>query len=214
MNARIHAYFNGELQASDLTSEELRIARRLQGHIETLRQEAGEFSAAQLESAVMNRISDLPGPKAAESGADLHGLAGVVRWFAVPKRFSVAVRPVYVVAVALLLFAVAWQLSAGSPESSLAVTDSEPQVFVRFGIMAPEAQSVRLVGSFTGWDSGVSLQRLPSGLWTALVALPPGVHNYAFRVDEDTWVTDPAAPRVADGFGGFNSQLSLIVASS
>jgi hypothetical protein len=213
VNERIHAYFNGELQASDLTSEERQVVRRLEGHIETLRREAGGFSAAQLESVVMSQIADLPLPGAAQSSAGFW-LGGIIRWFARPKYVDFAFRPVYAVMAALLLFAVGWQLSAGSPESSLAVIESEPRVFVRFEVMAPEAESVRLAGSFTGWVPNVSLQKLPTGLWTALVALPPGVHDYAFRVDEDTWVTDPGAPRVADGFGGFNSQLSLIVASS
>ncbi|MEN8144095.1 MAG: glycogen-binding domain-containing protein [Gemmatimonadota bacterium] len=212
MNARIHAYLNGELQSSDLTSEELHEAQRLESHIATLRQEAGGFSAARLESAVMNRIAALPQPQPVESG--LLRLAGVIRWFARPRYVSLTLRPVYAALAALLLLAVGWQLSAGSSESSLAVTDSQPQIFVRFEVMAPEAESVSLAGTFTGWAPTVSLQKLPTGLWTALVALPPGVHDYAFRVDENTWVTDPAAPRVADGFGGFNSQLSLIVASS
>lgn len=44
--------------------------------------------------------------------------------------------------------------------------------------------------------------------------LRPGVHDYAFRVDGEHWIIDPAAPRVADGFGGYNSQLSIILTSN
>ena len=54
------------------------------------------------------------------------------------------------------------------------------------------------VGSMGGPDKG--------GIWALTVKLPPGRHQYKFRIDSNTWKDDPNNPeRVDDGFGGFNS---------
>jgi hypothetical protein len=46
-------------------------------------------------------------------------------------------------------------------------------------------------------------------VWTATITLPAGQHQYAFVVDGQQWVPDPAAPAVDDGFGRRNSVLTL-----
>ena len=84
-----------------------------------------------------------------------------------------------------------------------------PPVYVQFRISVPDARSVALAGTFTGWKPAVALQRSADGEWTALVPLRPGVHDYAFVVDGERWVTDPNAPQVDDSFGGTNSRISL-----
>jgi 1,4-alpha-glucan branching enzyme len=80
---------------------------------------------------------------------------------------------------------------------------------VQFRIRVPDARSVQLAGTFTGWKPEYALQRSENGEWTALVPLRPGVHDYAFVVNGREWIADPNAPQVDDSFGGTNSRISL-----
>jgi len=77
---------------------------------------------------------------------------------------------------------------------------------VAFTLTAPQAQSVQLVGDFSGWqEKPVTLKKQKSGVWKATVALPPGRHEYQFIVD-GAWLTDPGcAERVGNPYGGENS---------
>ena len=77
---------------------------------------------------------------------------------------------------------------------------------VRFTLISLKARSVALAGSFNHWSTSEHpLARDGSrGLWTLVVALPPGEHLFMYVVD-GTWVTPPAAEGYADdGFGGRN----------
>lgn len=91
--------------------------------------------------------------------------------------------------------------------------DGEPEtVSVRFELHAPAAQSVELLGDFTGWRAGAIRLTGPdaSGHWTADVQLPAGRHEYIFLVDGRQWQTDPRAEiRRADGFGRENAIVDL-----
>jgi 1,4-alpha-glucan branching enzyme len=64
---------------------------------------------------------------------------------------------------------------------------------VLFSLVAPEANEVELVGSFSGWDleQCVSLSRNPNGVWHATLDLPPGRHLYKYVID-GVWRPDPA----------------------
>jgi hypothetical protein len=60
---------------------------------------------------------------------------------------------------------------------------------VYFGVLAPRATAVSLVGSFNGWlPDHLPLQPAHNGWWHGSVLLPPGRHAYRF------WVTTPDAP--------------------
>jgi Glycogen recognition site of AMP-activated protein kinase len=82
---------------------------------------------------------------------------------------------------------------------------------VRFVFVAPGASSVALVGDFNQWD--VNAHRLvpagADGIWSATASLTPGRHEYAFVIDGTRWVADPAAPAVADEFGGESSIVTV-----
>ncbi len=66
-------------------------------------------------------------------------------------------------------------------------------------VAASEAPS--LAGDFTGWI-GVPMQREGDG-WTVALALPAGVHRYAFRGADGRWFVPATVPgRTDDGFGG------------
>jgi 1,4-alpha-glucan branching enzyme len=55
---------------------------------------------------------------------------------------------------------------------------------VAFYCDAPEAQSVRLVGDFNGWDLEVTpMKRMPDGRWMVGLELHHGHHEYLVVVD-------------------------------
>jgi chromosome partitioning protein len=64
---------------------------------------------------------------------------------------------------------------------------------VLFSLVAPEANSVELVGSFNGWDRerGVRLTKNANGVWHTTLELPPGKHVYKYVID-GIWRPDPA----------------------
>jgi 1,4-alpha-glucan branching enzyme len=78
---------------------------------------------------------------------------------------------------------------------------------VRFAVRRPEAWSVALAGSFNQWSTSSHplTQTSARGLWTIVVALPPGEHTFMYLVNGTEWVTPPLAEDyVDDGFGARN----------
>ena len=80
-----------------------------------------------------------------------------------------------------------------------------------FGLMAPGASRVSLVGDFNGWDpEATPLRRAASGdLWVTDLPLPRGVHLYAFVVNATEWIPDPAAPLAPKS--AFGTPASVVV---
>lgn len=65
-----------------------------------------------------------------------------------------------------------------------------------FGLTAPAAASVLLVGDFTHWqEKPVSLKKQPDGRWATAVSLTPGTYHYRFLVDGQ-WCDDPGCALV------------------
>ena len=140
---------------------------------------------------VMARIHSLPRGRR----------AGVWRWLFAPQRVSV--RQIVLALAASLALLVWWpgRMSDGA--------FTQPgTVLVRFELLAPEASSVSLAGSFNGWSQD-AIPLVPStaaGIWTATVPLGLGSHEYMFVVDGRRWIADPTAhAQVEDGFGQTNS---------
>ena len=103
------------------------------------------------------------------------------------------------VVAALLSASCAGRISPAAP----VVTPSG----VRFVLMNPEARSVALAGSFNQWSvsSHPLARERARGVWTIVVALPPGEHLFMFVVDGTEWVSPPLAEDyVDDGFGSNN----------
>ena len=78
---------------------------------------------------------------------------------------------------------------------------------VRFTLLAPDANTVYVVGSFNGWVKGATPMRRAdgSGLWVADVKLSAGEHAFMYLVDGRRWVVPPLAEDfVTDGFGQTN----------
>jgi hypothetical protein len=128
-------------------------------------------------------------------------------WLWAPRAFSFQFRPAYAFAatIALLLGMQALILS----DRGQAPTPVQ-QVLVQFRLDAPQARAVSLAGEFTKWKPEVILTRTAPGVWTVVVPLTPGVHDYAFIVDGERWVPDPMAPAIEDGFGGLNSRMAVL----
>lgn len=84
---------------------------------------------------------------------------------------------------------------------------------VQFVLVAPGAHSVALVGDFNDWRAGATPLRAAAAgrVWSVEVPLTAGRHRYAFVVDDDSWVPDPAAPRAAgDDFGTPSSVVTVV----
>lgn len=160
------------------------------------------------------------GPAAGSSGS----LARAWKWLWAPH--TVRLRPAYALGLAALLallvplagdgpspFPVQPGTRADAPgtvPAAEAIDAPQPEVYVHFRLDAPDASSVRLAGDFTGWQPEHELHEVAPGVWTTVVPVRPGVHDYAFVVDGEQWRPDPLAMQVDDGFGGTNSRLSIL----
>lgn len=140
------------------------------------------------------------------------------RWLVEPRDVEVRlrVRPWAVWGGALAAAATLAFLLARSGTSAdgarLAAAAARDSVSVRFVLFAPSAKHVSVAGTFNQWDRDAApLMRAGSGgVWTLTLTLPVGQHQYAFVVDGERWVADPAAPGVDDGFGRRNSVVAVI----
>jgi hypothetical protein len=98
------------------------------------------------------------------------------------------------------------QLAAYDPNAVLPV----PTQFVYENT---EASEISLVGDFNDWKVGeTKLTRLPTGLWTTTVALPPGRHVYAYVLDGTLLVADPRAPMAGDADYGREGSVVMVFA--
>jgi 1,4-alpha-glucan branching enzyme len=79
-----------------------------------------------------------------------------------------------------------------------------------FSLEAAGAKEVFLMGDFNNWSPGKHpMQRDKNGIWNKRVMLSPGDHEYKFMVDGQ-WKEDPRNNRrCLNGFGSYNSIVSL-----
>jgi hypothetical protein len=78
----------------------------------------------------------------------------------------------------------------------------------QFVLVAPEAESVSLVGDFNGWQIGATPLARQGDAWTIEMPVQPGRHVYSFVVDGSEWIADATAARAAeDDFGRPSSVL-------
>lgn len=78
---------------------------------------------------------------------------------------------------------------------------------VRLVLHAPGVDTVAIAGSFNEWARQKDLLSGPDsrGDWSIILPLAPGRYEYLFLINGTTWLPDPSAPSVDDGFGGKNS---------
>jgi hypothetical protein len=68
-------------------------------------------------------------------------------------------------------------------------------------IRVPNARTVELSGDFTNWKP-ISLSHTDADRWETTVAIPPGIHRLAIRVNGDAWTPPPGVSSVPDEFQG------------
>lgn len=218
MNERIHACLDGTLSRSELTAREQKELKDLEATIAESLSGVRDAPLPDLAPAILARIgesaSSASGREASDS-AQSSLLGELTAWLWRPR--TVRIRPAWALAAAgALLLAIGVGVSslkpglAGPGADVAAGPDGAPVLYVRFELESTGASSVALAGTFSDWKPRYELAETAPGRWTTLVPLRPGVHEYAFVVDGERWVADPGAPRVRDGFGGVNSQISLL----
>lgn len=78
---------------------------------------------------------------------------------------------------------------------------------IRFTHSAPGARAVSLAGDFNDWSAAAHpMARGENDLWSLVVTLAPGEHQYKFVVDGQ-WFADPTNPATVGDFG--NSALTV-----
>lgn len=224
MDERLHASLDGDLTPQDLTPAERAVKAAFEARVSGLRAGLGRRAPVDTDMAVMRRIRDLglePLPAPVEPL-----LRRVARSAWAAQEVRLRVRPVYGLAAAAVLAALlvaggALLGGAFGPFRSAAGTGAtaalgpaaearEGAIYVQFRLEADAASNVALAGSFSDWQPTHGMQQSVDGVWTILLPLPPGVHDYNFIVDGERWVPDPYAPQVDDGFGGVNSRLTVL----
>ena len=82
---------------------------------------------------------------------------------------------------------------------------------INFVCLAPQAQTVTLVGDFNQWNTTAHpMKRMPDGAWLLLVELPHGHHRYGFLVDGNLTL-DPRAQGITRN--DRNERVSLLPVS-
>lgn len=145
----------------------------------------------------------------------------------IPKQIQW--RPAYTFAVAaLLLFSLGYPLymvqnintespviTSNNPDfndSVQQVSSQSDEVMLRFFYIDEEATSVSVAGDFNDWEPVEMTRKEVNGeqVWTGVVSVKRGEHNYMFVKDGEQWVTDPLAPvHRDDGFGNKNAVIYL-----
>ncbi len=99
---------------------------------------------------------------------------------------------------------------AEKPASSQSGVGDEK--WIEFKLNAPQAQNVRLVGTFNRWDTTTVRYRLTTdsqGVWRGSFPFKPGRYEYRFFVD-GKWADDPNAKKIVPNeFGAKNAILEV-----
>lgn len=156
-------------------------------------------------------------------------------WRRLQAPVSFRVRPLSAATVALLAGLIAWTAWPERPLSSApasrstktteasgsssvqATRPSSPAsgretVWVRFLYTNNTADSVAVAGDFNQWTPTPLTPHTVNGrtVWTGLVPVSPGEHEYQFVINGDRWIPDPLAPtKQQDGFGSKNAVLKV-----
>ncbi len=201
MNSRIQLALDGDLRVDQLTADELQAYHGLVAAFAAALEPLAGTRAIDVSGAVMERIASRATTKLAARSATRRPLSSATRWLWAPRPVSLRFRPAFALAAAASIALLAAVVPSRPPAAR--------QVVVEFRLSAPDAHNVSLVGDFNSWKPVSALSERAPGVWTVSVPLEPGVYNYGFMIDGRTVRLDPLAPRVADGFGGENSRVTV-----
>ncbi|MFB6249813.1 MAG: hypothetical protein ABEL97_14725 [Salinibacter sp.] len=199
---------------------------------------AASASAEPPEAFVDETMAALPdAPDAASAPSFRERLAAW--WRSATAPVALEIRPLALAVGALLLCVVAWIAwpaapTAPSPSARRASTppaeqtpsssssvqrastassqDDGATVWIRFMYTNSTADSVAVAGDFSQWNPIPLSPRTVNGetVWTGLVPVSRGEHEYQFVINGERWVTDPLAPvKRSDGFGAKNAVLDI-----
>jgi hypothetical protein len=213
MDERIQRALDGELLRSDLSPDEAKKLDEIESIVSGVVRSVPVRPLPDLGAAVLARLASptsVPGPVAQAPPARPAGIRGFIDWLWAPRPLSIRYRPAYGFALAAGLALFVAGRAAFVTRSIEQVPAAAQQVLIQFRLDAPNARDVALAGNFTGWKPAYTLTRAEPGIWTVVVPLAPGVHDYAFIVDGERWTPDPMAPAVDDGFGGLNSRVAVL----
>jgi hypothetical protein len=219
MSQRVHRHLDGELPLAALSESE--------------RQEVEAYRVAFRAAMGPLLEQDVPDVSAPVMSAIRPGRdrpAGLTRnlpwtvamawgWLWRPRVVVLRTRPAWGLVLAAAAAFVLMTPSTAPPAAVpvqlggtvVAASAVDGRVKVVFRLDAPGVQGVRLAGDFTDWMPGPSLSEVSPGVWSTAVAVDLGIHDYAFVVDGTRWVPDPLAEQVADGFGGTNSRVAVLL---
>lgn len=132
------------------------------------------------------------------------------------RRWTIRLSPLgaLAAAAALAIVVLAGSRIVAPGETSDRLRNDEPLETIRpmqFVLVAPQADSVTVVGDFNDWNPAATpLARADEGgIWWVTVPLLPGRYRYAFVVDGTTWVADPESPAVEEEFGRPSSVVTI-----
>lgn len=134
-----------------------------------------------------------------------------LRWLVAPRRFSASPLASLTAAAGFAALVASATLTLSRDDGAVIVQPTPPPG-VQFAIVAPTANRVSLVGDFNAWDASSTpmTKGAVEGLWMVTVPLGAGSYQYAFVIDGETWVSDPAAPlALEDEFGAPSSLLTI-----
>lgn len=234
MNERIHRVLDGELSRDQLTPEERSLLADYEATIAAAGHSVPRHVAPDLAASVMARVRAIDAtsakamtfaeaPAPAKAGAPATATAAArenplrraLGWLWTPR--PIALRPAWALGAAAVaaLVLIALPRPSEEPDFGIVAADSATpvspaEIYVHFRLDAPDANSVHLAGDFTEWQPTYEMHEAQPGIWTVIVPLRAGVHDYAFVIDGETWTPDPLATPVDDGFGGQNSRLSVL----
>ena len=198
MDYRIQQALDGEIAREQLTRDEARELAETEALIGNVLKSVPVQPFDDLGRSVLARLNE----------AEPEPVRG--NWLLRPKRISFTWRPAYGLAAAAVVALLLINREPRRPDITASAGTDVHQVYMQFRLEAPAAQQVSLAGDFTDWKPSYEMRRSNGGVWTIVVPLRPGVHDYAFIVDGERWVPDPTAPAVEDGFGGMNSRLAVM----
>lgn len=217
MNPKVHKALDGDVSVRTLTTPERVEAVEAKSQIDAVLRAIPVQPLPDLAPAVLERIRRDSSRARARSdalrpAATANSRRAVAEWLWRPRSISITWRPAYALAAAVMFATVvtANALRTRPAAMNTAAAASSQRVFTQFVFAAPNAKRVAVAGDFSNWQPVHVMTRSDKGVWTVVVPLDPGVHDYAFVVDGERWVPDPVAPAVQDGFGGVNSRLAVL----
>jgi hypothetical protein len=217
MNDRMQRALDGELSRDELTAAESAELDESNALFAGVLRSIPARPLPSLGAGVLRRIEAVEeaaiSPLAGK--VETQRSSGLISWLWSPARVSISLRPAYAIGVAAMLAVIVGVRGMNSADRvaekpGVITPTGSQEVLVQFRFEAPQARTVSLAGDFSNWAPAYALKRSEPGVWTVVVPLKPGVHDYSFIVDGEKWIPDPAAPAMADGFGGMNSRIAVL----